>query len=231
MNDADLYIYVIAALLPLSAAMVVLQKNPFYALIMRGILGAMAALTYTVLGAADVALTEALVGTLLAVMLYAVAVRSSLLLKLGVLEANAGESEPILVSEDETRSVPGKQQSFQQLVDGLRHVCGEHYMRLELVPFSNSQALQRALLDKEVHAVCVPRSPAAFDPQSVDPPSVSEDAAPLYLTQVRVRRVYDILQAELPASLTRLDWVTVPGNFPAAQTADIGSAQLGEGKS
>jgi putative multicomponent Na+:H+ antiporter subunit B len=71
----DSYIYIITALLPLAASMVVLQVNPYYALVIRGILGAVAALVYTVLGAADVALTEALVGTLLAVTLYAVAVR------------------------------------------------------------------------------------------------------------------------------------------------------------
>ncbi|NJK30310.1 MAG: DUF4040 domain-containing protein, partial [Acaryochloris sp. SU_5_25] len=70
----DSYIYIITALLPLTAGMVVLQVNPYHALIMRGILGAVAAMLYAVLGAADVALTEALVGTMLAITLYAVAV-------------------------------------------------------------------------------------------------------------------------------------------------------------
>lgn len=221
MNDADLYVYLIAALLPLSAAMVVLQRNPFYALIMRGILGAIAALTYTMLGAADVALTEALVGTLLAVMLYAVAVRSSLLFKLGVLEENAGESDPIMVSENENEAVPGKQRSFQQLIDDLRHVFSKHYLRLELVPFTNQQALQRALIDKEVHATCVPRSAAADQPDSTE-------AMP-YQTQIRVRRVYDILRAEMPSALTRLDCVTVPGDTDSGSpSAGFNNAQLEE---
>ena len=82
----DIYIYVIVALLPLSACLVVFQVNPYHALVIRGVLGAIAALVYTVLGAADVALTEALVGTLLAITLYAIAVRSSLVIHLGVLE-------------------------------------------------------------------------------------------------------------------------------------------------
>jgi uncharacterized MnhB-related membrane protein len=63
MNDS--YVYIIVALLPLAASMVVLQVNPYHALVIRGILGAVAALVYAVLGAADVALTEALVGTML----------------------------------------------------------------------------------------------------------------------------------------------------------------------
>jgi putative multicomponent Na+:H+ antiporter subunit B len=69
----DKYIYVIVALLPLSALMLVTQKNPYHALVIRGILGAVAALTYAILGAGDVALTEALVGTMLAVTLYVIA--------------------------------------------------------------------------------------------------------------------------------------------------------------
>ena len=80
----DLYVYVIIALLPLTALMSVLQVNPYNALVIRGILGAVAVLVYAVLGAADVALTEALVGTLLAVSLYVIAVRSSLIMRLGI---------------------------------------------------------------------------------------------------------------------------------------------------
>jgi putative multicomponent Na+:H+ antiporter subunit B len=72
----------ITALLPLTAILVVLQGNPYQTLVLRGILGAVAALIYALLGAADVALTEALVGTLLSTTLYAVALRSSMVLRL-----------------------------------------------------------------------------------------------------------------------------------------------------
>jgi putative multicomponent Na+:H+ antiporter subunit B len=58
MNDS--YLYIIVALLPLTAGMLVTQVNPYHALILRGVLGAIAALVDAVLGAADVALTEAL---------------------------------------------------------------------------------------------------------------------------------------------------------------------------
>ncbi|PSB13086.1 hypothetical protein C7B76_21020, partial [filamentous cyanobacterium CCP2] len=74
----DIYIVAIVALLPLCALILTFQVNPYHALILRGILGAVAALVYAVLGGADVALTEALVGTMLAITLYAVAGRSSL---------------------------------------------------------------------------------------------------------------------------------------------------------
>lgn len=73
----------ITALLPLTAILLVAQSNPYQTLVLRGILGALAALVYALLGAADVALTEALVGTLLSTTLYAVALRSSMVLRLG----------------------------------------------------------------------------------------------------------------------------------------------------
>ena len=84
MNDT--YLYLIIALLPLTAGMLVTQTNPYHALVIRGVLGAVAAMVYAVLGAADVALTEALMGTMLSITLYAIAVRSSLVMRLGVLK-------------------------------------------------------------------------------------------------------------------------------------------------
>ncbi|MFK8183814.1 MAG: hydrogenase subunit MbhD domain-containing protein [Phormidesmis sp.] len=74
----DIVTIAIVALLPLTALLLVLQTNPYRALIVRGVLGAIAALVYALFGAADVALTEALVGTLLSMTLYAIAIRSSL---------------------------------------------------------------------------------------------------------------------------------------------------------
>jgi putative multicomponent Na+:H+ antiporter subunit B len=79
----------ITALLPLTAILLVGQSNPYQSLVLRGILGAVAALLYALLGAADVALTEALVGTLLSTTLYAVALRSSMVLRLGCRDPQA----------------------------------------------------------------------------------------------------------------------------------------------
>ncbi|AFY99728.1 DUF4040 domain-containing protein [Calothrix sp. PCC 6303] len=136
MNHLDSFIYIIVALLPLTACLVVLQVNPYHALALRGILGAIAALVYGILGAADVALTEALMGTLLAITLYAVAVRSSLVLRLGVL----GDGE--------------NQETFQELFADFRKVLKKRHMRLEVSIYNDVQALQRALNEKEIHGTC-----------------------------------------------------------------------------
>lgn len=174
MNNPDFYIYVLTALLPLSACMVVFQVNPYHALALRGILGAVAAMLYAVLGAADVSLTEALMGTMLAITLYAIAVRSSLVLRLGVLE-NKTDAD------------------FEQLLADFRSIFDKHYMRLEVVPYTNLQALQRALLEREVHATCTP----------------GDEAQP-YQTNIRVKRIHEILQAELAAPGTTLNYVNTP---------------------
>jgi putative multicomponent Na+:H+ antiporter subunit B len=199
MNNYDLSIYAIAALLPLSACMLVFQVNPYHALVLRGVLGAVAAMVYAVLGAADVSLTEALMGTMLAISLYAIAVRSSLVLRLGILEDQA-EGEPY----------------FGQLMNELRTIVAKHYMRLELVPFTNTQALHRALMEKEIHATCTrweesDRAASALEKQP-------------YHTTTRVKRIYDIMQAELSSPATSLSYV----NTPDLTAKDISTPNLGE---
>ena len=72
----------ITALLPLTAVLLVSQSNPYQTLVLLGILGSVSTLLYALLGAPDVAITEALVGTLLSTTLYAVALRSSMALRL-----------------------------------------------------------------------------------------------------------------------------------------------------
>lgn len=103
----------ITALLPLTAILLVAQSNPYQTLVMRGILGAVAALIYALLGAADVALTEALVGTLLSTTLYAVALRSSMVLRL---------------------ALPGGALPPEAISQRLRAWLEPLHLRLELVP-------------------------------------------------------------------------------------------------
>lgn len=188
MNDS--YIYVITALLPLSALMLILQTNPYHALVIQGIVGAVAALVFAVLGAADVALTQALMGTLLAITLYAIAVRSSLVMRLGVLEDTA------IKTDDEGY--------FEQLMNDMRSIFHKHYMRVEVVPYTNIQALHRALMDKEVHAACARRN---YDHQDL---VASEDEQQPYHTTTRVRRLYDIMRTELSSPATSLTYVNTP---------------------
>ncbi len=174
----DNYIYAIVALMPLAALILVFQANPYHALVIRGILGAIAALIYAVLGAADVALTEALVGTMLAITLYVVAVRSSLVMRLGVLSDLKA----------------GKDTYFTELITNLQKVITQYHLRLEIVEYSNSKALEQALMAKEVHAICS---------------KSASSNSPMYQTAIRVQRLFEIIQTELTASETTLTYVTV----------------------
>ncbi len=172
MNNLDIYVYIIVALLPITACLVVFQVNPYHALALRGILGAIAALVYAVLAAPDVALTEALMGTLLAITLYAVAVRSSLVLRLGVLENRTNHTK--------------EECPFQQLMADFRKILDKRHMRLEIVIYNDQQALQRALIEKEIHATCTRLSVVDSDTEQKP-----------YQTTIRIQRIYDIMQAEL----------------------------------
>jgi putative multicomponent Na+:H+ antiporter subunit B len=209
---SDSYIYVITALLPLSALMLVLQTNPYHALVVQGILGAVAALVFAVLGAADVALTQALMGTLLAITLYAIAVRSSLVMRLGVLEDGAivQSALPKAIETDDESLPDGKALSvatwqecdhFQQLMDDMRSIFHKHYMRVEVVPYTNTQALYRALMDKEIHAACARRE---YDNQGL---VATEDEQQPYHTTTRVQRLYEIMRTELSSPATSLTYV------------------------
>lgn len=185
----DSYIYGIVALLPLAAVMLTVQVNPYNALVIRGILGAIAALVYVVLGAADVALTEALVGTMLAITLYAVAVRSSLVMRVGILKddlSQADSSQPLALS-----------------IASFKTVANKYHLRLELLPYPDFQSLGQALLEKEVHITCMERS------QQDDQLTGTEAAPHRYHTVTRIRRLYDILQTELPSPATSLTYVVV----------------------
>lgn len=192
----DSYVYVITALLPLAAAMLVFQANPYHALVIRGVLGAIATLVYTVLGAPDVALTEALVGTLLAITLYAVAVRSSLVFRLGVLKEEMSESQDSTASD----STP-----LQQLVNYLNTVFSEHHLRVELVPYFNREDLHQALMEKEVHATCEPE-PTSKQVGEINP-SPPNSHVPPYRTTTRLRRLYNIMNSEFLSPITQLSYI------------------------
>lgn len=195
----DSSIILITALLPLAAAMVIFQVNPYHALVIRGILGAVAALVYTVLGAADVALTEALVGTLLAISLYAVAVRSSLVLRIGVV-AQDGTSPGDNANTD--ANTEGNPDSFTSLMADLRRVFGRRYLRLEIVSYPTASTLHQALVNKEIHAICEPciaelsatESPAGISNLTIAPPDST--VLPYRITN-RLSYLHSIMQLEL----------------------------------
>ncbi len=187
----EIYVYIIVALLPVSAVMLVLQTNPYRALIIRGILGAISALVYALLGAADVALTEALMGTLLAITLYVVAVRSSMVVRLGALENDANNTK-----ED---------RPFGKQLQQLRRIFSKRYLRLEVVPYQDKEALHLALMEREIHAICV--KPERGEKLSVASATLSEPLSGAtqeketqsYQTTTRIERLYEILQGEVPS--------------------------------
>ncbi|MGB3494249.1 MAG: DUF4040 domain-containing protein [Elainellaceae cyanobacterium] len=218
MTDSDLYLYVIVALLPLSACMLVFQVDPYHALVIRGILGAVAALVYAVLGAADVALTEALVGTMLAITLYAIAVRSSMSLRLGVLgslnntEATSAESapNPRAVAEsdssfpDAATPVSSANDPNADFLNDMRTILRRHHMRLELVPYPSREKLSQALMNKEVHGICMQSMATQRDHAS------DLCGKTVYEVTMRVHRLYEIMQAEC--------------SFPTLRLVDISTA-------
>lgn len=133
----DVYMIAITALLPLMALLLVVQTNPYQALVIRGILGAIAALVYILYGAADVALTEALVGTMLSITLYAVAVRSSMIMRVGVIEKGGeGNYYP----------------TIEKLRPEIEQILEKYHVRLELLPYASPSALSAALDKREIHA-------------------------------------------------------------------------------
>ena len=68
-------------------------------------------------------------------------------------------------------------------------------MRLELVEYANSQALEQALIEKKVHAIYS---------------KVTElDNKPSYLTKIRIHRLFEILQTELTSPETSLKYINL----------------------
>ncbi len=177
MND-ELYVYLIIALLPLSSLMLMIEVNPYHALVIRGILGAVAVLGYVVLGAADVALTEALMGTMLAVSLYIIAVRSSFVMRLGVIESLLAETDD----------------DFQSLTIVLRQAISKAYLRLELVTYENQEALEKALTKKEVHGICLPYNS-------------SENIDFKYQITTRVERLLKLIQPEIAKDKCKINLI------------------------
>lgn len=182
----DSYIYLITALLPLVSILLVSQTNPYQALVIRGILGAVAALVYTVLGAADVALTEALVGTLLSITLYAVAVRSSFVLRLGVLETETFSSDSLSSQEDSL---------FNQLINDFRQIFSKYHLRLELLSYRQKEDMLEALSNKEIHALCLRSNSSNCDESS---------SSFYYQTVTRLHRIQEIIDDADISTCTRI---------------------------
>ncbi|MEO1147348.1 MAG: DUF4040 domain-containing protein [Cyanobacteria bacterium J06638_22] len=193
----EFYVVAIAALLPLTALMLVLQVNPYNALVIRGILGAVAALVYALFGAADVALTEALVGTMLSITLYAVAVRSSMSLRLGVVTTEPDSDD----GQDDGFALP------EPLLSALRQMLDRHHMRLERVTYPSLPALCTALANKDIHAICV-------ETEIAESALLQVDSTRPYHIRTRLQRLYDLMQKDIPPTVASLSYAQ--SNLPAS---------------
>ena len=158
-----------------------MRPIPYHALITRAILGAIAALVYAVLGAADVALTEALVGTMLAITLYVIAVRSSMVMRLGISPSQSLK----------------QQENLMQLIEQLKKTLDQYHLRLEIVEYENLTLLKQALNTKAVHAISLPTLSSDPDPSS-----------PCH-TSVRIQRLFEILKPNLLPAVSSLSFGTV----------------------
>ncbi|MBL1210009.1 DUF4040 domain-containing protein [Geminocystis sp. GBBB08] len=194
MNNPDFTLYLIVALLPLSAFFLVIQVNPFDALIIRGMLGAIATLVYGLLGAADVALTEALMGTLLAISLYVIAVRSSLVMRLGVLKKD-------LSTLHSQENITEKEALFSTLIDNFKSIIAKYYLRLELVDYEDKNSLEKALMEQEIHGICFLREN-----------EVNSSSEKLYESVIRIPRLYEIIEKEKNKSMDDLTDVYLKEN-------------------
>jgi putative multicomponent Na+:H+ antiporter subunit B len=183
----DSYLYIIIALLPLAAMMVVFQTNPYHALVIRGILGAIAALVYSILGAPDVALTEALVGTLLAITLYAVAVRSSLVLTIGVLQ-------------DEFE-INDRNSDFHTLISQVKTAMNPYHVRVELIPYDHVKDLTEALKQQEIHATLCADLISETTPDHASP----------YELVTRLSRIYELVKPNFKSALVLLKSTDLEG--------------------
>ena len=237
-DGVDLDIGAIVLLLPIASVMTVFQKNPYHALVVRGILGAIAALVYALFGAADVALTEALVGTMLAITLYAVAVRSSLVLRFGVIgtvedgSESEQEEEPshfMVEGDDLTEYAPFLAELAPLIID-LRAFCSQHFLRLELFAYRDRDALEQALKDRDIHAIgltsgaipgCLADVDATGDRLRQSSERQSPDAKSPEIV-VRVERLYELMQLELNPAIATLRHV------PIVEGTDLGGSKTPE---
>ena len=94
--------------IPLIGLALVRCSDPWKALVLRSSLGSFAALLFATYGAVDVAVTEALVGTLLSTLLYTVAIKSTTTFR--------------LLQQPEAEMGPEQEQRLRQLLSlvGLR---------------------------------------------------------------------------------------------------------------
>ena len=134
MSFSDLMVLGTVLLIPFLAILTLREEHILHAIIGRGMLGIAAAIAYALMGAPDVAVTEALMGALLVTLLYVVVFTSTGEFRVGYIEL------PPLVQHDKERS-----EGF--MVELLEEFGRSAGIKPRFIPFESRDALREALYE------------------------------------------------------------------------------------
>ncbi len=132
MSPSDLMIIGAVLLIPFLALLTLREEHILHAIIGRGMLGIAAAIAYALMGAPDVAVTEALMGVLLVTLLYVVVFTSTGEFRVGYVEL------PPLVQYD-------KEKLEGYMVELLEDFGRSAQIQPRFIPFESRDALLDAL--------------------------------------------------------------------------------------
>lgn len=132
MSASELMVVGSVLLIPFLAILTLREKHILHAIIGRGMLGIAAAIAYALMGAPDVAVTEALMGALLVTLLYVVVFTSTGEFRVGYVEL------PPLVQRDKEKL----EGYMVDLIRGFGHSAG---LKPRFVFFDSRETLMEAL--------------------------------------------------------------------------------------
>ena len=132
MNSSDMLVIGAAALIPILSILTLREGHILHAIIGRGMLGMAAAIAYALMGAPDVAVTEALMGAFLVTLLYVVVFSTAGEFRVGYVET------PVLVYKGEKRPEGS-------LVDLLADFGKTAGIQPNFIPFESRETLLEAV--------------------------------------------------------------------------------------
>lgn len=132
MNSSDLLVIGAAALIPILSFLILREGHILHAIIGRGMLGMAAAIAYALMGAPDVAVTEALIGAFLVTLLYVVVFSTAGEFRVGYVET------PVLVYK-------GEEKPEGSLVELLLNFGKTAGIQPNFIPFESRETLLEAV--------------------------------------------------------------------------------------
>jgi putative multicomponent Na+:H+ antiporter subunit B len=132
MSFSDILVIGTSMLIPVLAVLTLREQHLLHAIIGKGMLGIAAAAAYAMMGAPDVAVTEALMGALLVTLLYVVVFSSTGRFRVGYVELS-----PLV-----QKGVEGPEGFLIELLRDFGRASG---IRPDFIPFDNRESLKGAL--------------------------------------------------------------------------------------